>query len=115
MSAPLDISQEHRSLLLGLLREHLPGTRVWAYGSRVNGSGRPASDLDLVAFTTRDQGSRVSNLREALEESSLPFVVDLHVWSEMPDSFRRIIRERFAELQAGPDVDTPSISGDPAA
>ena len=31
-----------------LLREHVPGIEVWAYGSRVNGESHDASDLDLV-------------------------------------------------------------------
>ena len=35
-------------MLEGILREHVPGVEVWAYGSRVSGHSHGGSDLDLV-------------------------------------------------------------------
>jgi len=52
-----------------------------------------ASDLDLVIRARRD-GSRspaLGRLREALSESDLPMLVDVHDWARIPDSFRREI------------------------
>ena len=57
-----------------------------------NGPLRPQSDLDLVVFATPEQNGRVSYLREALEESSLPFRVDLFVWDTVPEQFRKHIK-----------------------
>jgi len=81
------------------LRRYIPGVAVWAYGSRVKWTARPNSDLDLVAFTTPEQQPLVSELKEVLAESDLPFLVDFHVWDDVPERFHEIIRKEYAVLQ----------------
>ena len=66
-------------------------TGVWAYGSRVKFTAKPHSDLDMVAFASKEQSQAVANLREAFEESYLPFKVGLFVWDEVPEGFHRNI------------------------
>ena len=44
----LHLSPKHRAMIEALLREHLPGVEVWAYGSRINGRSHDGSDLHLV-------------------------------------------------------------------
>jgi predicted nucleotidyltransferase len=87
----IDITGPQRETVLALLERYLPGTTAWGYGSRVKGMSRPQSDLDLVVFATPEQSGQIGGLREAFEESNLPFRVDLFVWSEVPESFRRRI------------------------
>ena len=48
MTERLHLSPKHRAVLEALLREHMPGVEVWAYGSRVDGRSHDGSDLDLV-------------------------------------------------------------------
>ena len=93
--ATLDITVAQGNLLRSLLQQYLPNTTVWAYGSRVNGQAHSASDLDLVAFTLPSQSAAIAELREALEESNLPFRVDLFVWEQVPESFREFIQESY--------------------
>ena len=92
MTNKLDISTGAFNILSDLLNKHLPNTEVWAYGSRVKGKARRASDLDLVAFTTPRQRPQVYDLKEAFEESILPFRVDLMIWDELPKSFQDEIK-----------------------
>lgn len=99
MTAAIDITKGQRKTLLALLRRHIPGVAVWVYGSRVKWTARPNSDLDLVAFTTPEQQPLVSELKEALAESDLPFLVDFHVWDEVPERFHEIIRKEYVVLQ----------------
>lgn len=84
----IDITVEQRKTVLALLDKHLPNTAAWAFGSRAKWTARPQSDLDLVVFTTTEQRGKVSDLREAFEESNLPFRVDLFVWDDVPENFR---------------------------
>ena len=88
----IDITAGQRRTLQALLQRHLPDTEAWVYGSRATRTSNPKSDLDLVVFSTPDQHARVGDLREAFEESNLPFRVDLFVWNDVPSSFRRQIR-----------------------
>jgi predicted nucleotidyltransferase len=108
MTAAIDITAEQRKTLLALLRRFIPGVAVWAYGSRVKWTARPNSDLDLVAFTTPAQRGQVSELKEALDESNLPFLVDLHVWDEVPERFHEIIRREYVVLQEGRALESGS-------
>ena len=110
MSGAIAISPGEYTLLLGLLQRHLPHTTVWAYGSRVKWNARPQSDLDLVAFAARDQQTDVLDLREALEESSLPFPVVVLVWDELPESFRKHIVPEYVVLQHGADEQSAATS-----
>ena len=88
----IDITAAQSRTLLTLLERHLPDTEAWVYGSRAKRTSNPKSDLDLVVFSTPDQRTRVGDLREEFDESDLPFRVDLFVWDDVPDSFRRRIR-----------------------
>ena len=99
----IDITAVQRRTVLALLDQYLPGTITWAYGSRVKWTARPQSDLDLVVFTTPEQYSQVNSLREAFEESNLPFRVDLFVWSEVPERFHQEIERDHVVLSAGND------------
>jgi predicted nucleotidyltransferase len=99
MTPHLNVTSEQRELLLGFLRQYLPRTAVWAYGSRVKGTSRAYSDLDLVLFASAEQRPRVCDLKDALAESNLPFLVDVHVWDEVPERFHEIIRKEYVELQ----------------
>ena len=94
----IDITARQRKTILTLLERHLPGTEAWVYGSRAKWTSRPQSDLDLVVFATPGQRRGVGNLREAFEESDLPFRVDLFVWDEVPETFREEIEAEHAVL-----------------
>ena len=95
----MNLTPDQHALLRAFLRRFIPGVAVWAYGSRVQGTARVNSDLDLVAFAPPAQRQRVTELKEALDESNLPFLVDLLVWDELPDHFHRTIAARYVVVQ----------------
>ena len=95
---PIDITVDQRQIIVALFEKYLPGAAVWVYGSRVSGTARENSDLDLVVFVSSDQIKAVSDLKEALEESNLPFRVDLFTWNEVPESFRKNIQREHVVL-----------------
>jgi len=89
----IDLTVAQRHKVVALLKLYLPGIKVWAYGSRVKFTAKPPSDLDMVVFTTPEQSLAAGSLKEAFEESSLPFRVDLFVWDEVPKEFHKNIKE----------------------
>ena len=101
MTARLDLKSRHRKQLEALLAEHLPGVEVWAYGSRVSGMSHEGSDLDIVL---RGPGlapianAKLSQLADALRESTLPFLVEAHDWARLPKSFREEIERSYVSL-----------------
>ena len=94
----IDITAEQRKIVLALLQRHLPNTTAWVYGSRAKWTSSPQSDLDLVVFATPEQNGQVGELREAFEESNLPFRVDLFVWDTVPEQFHKHIKRDHVVL-----------------
>ena len=76
MTDRLALPRRYRDQLEALLREHVPGVEVWAYGSRVNGVSHEGSDLDLVlrgpALEPLEGGFH--DLLEAIEKSNIPIL-----------------------------------------
>jgi type I restriction enzyme S subunit len=102
MIQAIDITAGQRDTVRSLLARHLPNTEAWVYGSRVRWTSRPESDLDIAVFATPNQARDVSDLREAFEDSNLPFRVDLFVWDEVPESFRQEIERDHVVLVERP-------------
>lgn len=94
MKEAIDITTAQRKTILSMLERYLPDVQVWVYGSRANGRSKPTSDLDMVVFASPEQSRQVFELKEAFEESTLPFRVDLFVWDEIPDSFKTNIKKQ---------------------
>lgn len=68
------------------------------FGSRARGDARRASDIDLALVAAQPiDPAELAGLREALEESAVPFRVDLVDYASAPDSLREAIdREGIA-------------------
>lgn len=103
MTTTLDLKPRHRSQLETLIGKHLPDVEVWAYGSRVSGMSHEGSDLDLAL---RGPGlepippAKLSELTDALRNSTLPFLVEAHDWARLPESFREEIERDYFVLMS---------------
>ncbi len=91
VSRSIDLTSDQRNTVKALIARCLPDTEAWACGSRVSWTSHPQSDLDVVVKATPEQADAVSTLREAFDDSSLPFRVNLFIWEEVPDLFREQI------------------------
>ena len=103
MTDRLDLPPRYRDKIEALLSEHVPGIEVWAYGSRVIGRSHEASDLDLVLRgpTLEPLGDGFFDLLEAIQQSSIPILVQAHDWARLPESFHREIEREYVVLMAG--------------
>ena len=88
----IDMDTKAKDIIDKLLQQYLANTEIWVYGSRIKGTAKRYSDLDLVAFASVEQVPALFALREAFEESDLPFRVDLFRWDDVPEQFQRNIK-----------------------
>lgn len=103
MTDRLDLPDRWRRQIEALLAEHVPEAEVWAYGSRVTGRNHEASDLDLVLRGPNLEPvptGQLADLCEALEESNIPIIVDVHDWARVPGSFKPEIERQYVALQS---------------
>ena len=70
----LQLAEKHKKILQQILSKY--PYKFYAYGSRAKGTARKFSDLDLC-YQEEIPGRVVSKINWELEESNLPFIVDL--------------------------------------
>jgi len=76
-------------MVISPLKSH--GVTVWIFGSRARGDHQSFSDVDMM-YETRDNYPLpigfISGLRESIEESHLPYKVDIADIHDLADSYR---------------------------
>lgn len=83
-----------------MLARHIPDREIRVMGSRVTGWAKPFSDLDLVVMGDEPVALRtMGQLREAFDESSLPFAVDIVEWASASEGFRQVINQQARPLR----------------
>lgn len=109
MTDELDLPPRYREQLEALLRKYVPGAEVWAYGSRIRNRSHAGSDLDLVLRGPGLErlGDGYYDLLDAIEQSNIPILIQVHDWARLPESFHREIERNYVVIQSGlrPDED----------
>ncbi len=96
----IDITPIHLETVKRILAERVPDCEVRAFGSRVSGTAKDYSDLDLAVVGAQALDTDVMRLlNEAFQESDLPFRVDLLDWHAISESFRKVIQAQYEVLQ----------------
>jgi uncharacterized protein len=92
MTTPVvDLEPQNQELVCTILHRHLPAsTKVWVFGSRVKGTARKYSDLDLVIERPNQAMTLelLSDMAADFEESNLPIKVDIVDWRTLTDDFK---------------------------
>jgi len=96
----LDVSASDWKILQDLLARLSPEIQVLAHGSRVKGTARKFSDLDIILKSVKPLAeSEFASLREAFQNSALPFKVDIADWAQIPESLQKNILERHYRIR----------------
>lgn len=97
----LDIKPVEWQEISDILKGYAPRYEVWAFGSRVNGTARQFSDLDLAIITKHPMPLKdFAIIKEAFEQSNLPYKVDLIDWAATSVPFQNIIRANKVIIQS---------------
>jgi predicted nucleotidyltransferase len=83
--------------IVKLILKKYPYT-FYAFGSRVRGTQKRLSDLD-ICFVDDIPGNILSHIREDFEESNLPFTVDFVNLNSCDKNFRERIEQNLVLLQ----------------
>jgi predicted nucleotidyltransferase len=85
-----------------VLRKLVPDRDVYVFGSRATGRARKFSDLDLAIMgDTALPWETLADLKDAFDESDLPFKVDILEWATTSKNFREIVRKVAVLVQSG--------------
>jgi predicted nucleotidyltransferase len=98
----IDLPPHHLETVRAILGRDVPNCEVRAFGSRVSGPSKSYSDLDLaIVAPTALNADTLRHLKEAFEESDLPFRVDVLDWHETSPDFLRVIEKGYEVIKAG--------------
>ena len=100
MTSPVDIRPDHLEIVQDILREYLPvGVKVWVFGSRANWTTKDSSDLDLALEGENKLSHKLLGaLKDAFEDSTLPYTVDVVDLNAVSHAFKRIVKEQKVAL-----------------
>lgn len=99
----IDVTECHLETIKRILAEYVGDCEVRAFGSRGNRTAKEYSDLDLAIVGKSKIKRRIKVLlREAFEESDLPFRVDIVDYNTVSEAFRAIIAEKYEVIQDKP-------------
>ena len=91
----LFIKEKYLDELLGIFKNYCPKAEIWAYGSRLNGDAHGGSDLDLAVKDFNDENSNIFDLRQILNDSNIPFLIDIFELEKLPLSFQDEIKKNY--------------------
>jgi len=96
----IEVSPEHLKIILDILKRFAPSCEVRAFGSRCKGKAKKYSDLDLAIVGNEKIDLEIlADIKEAFEESDLPYRVDVLDWNAISENFRKIINEKYEVIQ----------------
>ncbi len=105
----ITLDDRQKKIVLEVLKKHIPDASVWAFGSRVRGHARQASDLDLVIMNTEKINRAVLlDVKEAFDESLLDIKMDILLWYDAPAYLQESIQNKHARVQG--EMLSPNIT-----
>lgn len=88
------------AVVLSILKRFVPHETVAVFGSRVQGTAKPTSDIDVVIMNKAPLTTTIeTELTQAFSDSTLPMKVDIVQWATTNEGFRKIIEEKNVRIQ----------------
>lgn len=99
----IDIRPQDRIIITTLAKYiFTQKVEIWIYGSRIKGTNHDASDLDMVIKPLNEDEpfllDELEIFKQALEQSNIPILIQVLSWQHIPQSFKKIIKQRYDVL-----------------
>ena len=95
----IDLRADQLAQVRDIVRQHVHGSEVFVFGSRVSGRVKKFSDLDLMIKAAGSLPWRtLADLRESFEASDLPITVDVVDWNSCSAQFRSLVGAQLVRI-----------------
>lgn len=94
----LAVKKKHLAELERIFEEYCPKAEIWAFGSRIKNESHSGSDLDLAVKSFHEENKSVPELRELLNDSDIPFLIEILDFEKIPQSFQREILKKYVQI-----------------
>jgi type I restriction enzyme S subunit len=97
---PIEIGATDWAIVQSLLKTHMAGWQVWAFGSRARHTAKPFSDLDLAVLAPSQLSlEQLAHINDAFDSSDLTIRVDVLDLQAINDTFKAHIDSHKVRLQ----------------
>ncbi len=88
----IDLTLEQINTLKETIQKELPDCEILLFGSRANGKAREFSDIDIALKSNNAiDKNKLWTIKENLEESNLPYIVDIIDFNLVSPEFSKAI------------------------
>ena len=88
----ISVSSKEFEIIINILHNYIKKGKVYAFGSRYKNNNRKFSDFDIAIDTGEKLSFEFLNIvKDAFEESDLPYRVDIIDYNNISDKFKKII------------------------
>ena len=94
----LNVKPEHLKMLKDIFAKYCPKAEIWVYGSRIKSDFHDGSDLDMVVKSFNDDSKNIVELRQLLNDSNIPFLMDIAEFDKLPEYFQSEILKEYVVL-----------------
>jgi uncharacterized protein len=90
------MQEQDKQKIIDTIKSHLPEAQIFLFGSRARKDNTPESDIDIAVDNKEKIDSFVmSQIKEEVEESTIPFTVDIVDLNNVSKDFKeQILKSR---------------------
>lgn len=94
------MKNQDKETIINIIKQLLPQANIYLFGSRARNDHQPESDIDVAIDNKQKIDSYIlSDIKEQIEESTIPFTVDIVDLNRVSDDFKKeILRDRVLWL-----------------
>lgn len=96
----IKVTDKELLVIKKILQKFVPNCEIWVFGSRITDNIKTYSDLDIVIIDKEIIPRNILfDLKDAFDESILPYRVDILDWQRITPEFRKVIEKNYVVLQ----------------
>ncbi|MCD7878937.1 MAG: nucleotidyltransferase domain-containing protein [Candidatus Gastranaerophilales bacterium] len=85
------LQDEYIKILTDIFDRYCPRAEILIYGSRIKNEAHESSDVDLSVKDFNDSHCNIGELKNKIEESNIPLIIDINDFKTLPDYFQNEI------------------------
>lgn len=94
----LNLEQKYYDILVNIFNSYCSKAQIWAYGGRIKNSSHSGSDLDLTVKSFNESGKYLYELKELLNNSDLPFLIDINEFENLSKDMQDEVNKNYVEI-----------------
>ncbi len=96
----IDLKKELLDKVKQILNDNVPQYKALMFGSRIYGTARKFSDIDIALIgPEKIEWREIENLKDVFAESDLPMIVDIVDFNSVSKSFKMIINKNYEVIK----------------